>query len=363
LSWLTGKQTEGGPLAPACLQVTHPVRALLREADQVGAIFQLNGFDQALVITNDVFIREAYGVPLHAFLVAAHPEVADPNYAGSVDPDDEEVLLLRVIGTAPIPEESDMQRLRARAGIDMVVEDSRAEPRTRDQLIDPLTEIEMQTSGLRCAILGTFYDIEEQGENKLAYGSDVDNIYAATRLRVYKPYGESLQRIVSYIQNVEKRALGRFEIGQVRYASTRRRASLAAQAGKATDVTVWVDIADFVAYKTAVFGMTRLGKSNTMKVIATAVFVYAKRRRQKVGQLIFDPAAEYAEVNEQDRTALSQLGPEYVRRYRFGATEKELAGDSGLSPLALNFFNTNDIEPVWALISRHAPDSCSMPLY
>ena len=115
-----------------------------------------------------------------------------------------------------------------------------------------------------------------------------------------------------------------FEIGTVRYASTRRRERLATAAGRPTDVPVQIDIADIVAHKTAVLGMTRKGKSNTNKVMAAMTHQYATEQRMKIGQLIFDPAGEYANVNVQDGTALAQIGDEHVVRYRLGATDAEL---------------------------------------
>ena len=344
-----------GPTAPfgaRILAKNSPIRGLLANTDQVGAVYRLDGFSEALVITNDAFLRDAHGVPLHAFLLASVPALADPQTAGATGADDEEVVLLRVTGTVPLPDEGDVLRLRARAGFDLVTEDGREIPRTREELIDPLTEVEMQTSGIRCAILGTFYDSQS---GRLVFGSDVDNIYASSRLRVYKPYAESLEVIVSYLQEVVGDAKrGIFHLGDVRYASTTRRQNLSKAAGKPTDVAVHVDIADFVSHKTAVLGMTRLGKSNTMKTIATAVFRYGKENDTKIGQLIFDPAAEYAEENVQDQTALAQLGPKHVTRYRFGATEAELVADVGLRPLALNFFDDEEIGAAWDLISDYA---------
>ncbi len=82
--------------------------------------------------------------------------------------------------------------------------------------------------------------------------------------------------------------------------------------------------------------MTRKGKSNTMKVIAAAVHEYALAAGIPIGQLIFDPAAEYAKVNVQDGTALAEIGREHVVRYRLGATDAELAEERsgcGRSPL------------------------------
>jgi DNA helicase HerA-like ATPase len=322
-------------------------------ADQVGAVFRLAGFDEALVVTNDKFIRDAHGVPLHAFLLASPADIADPTTAGRTDADDEEVILLRVTGTAPLPQETDLQHLRARAGIELVVEDGRDQPRPRNLILDPLTEEEMQTAGLRCAVLGTFYDEDTPSGPQLAFGSDIDNVYASSRLRVYKPYGDSLQRIVSYMVDLDSAEPRRpFIVGVVRYASTRRRERIAASEGRPTDVPVHVDIADFVAHKTAVLGMTRLGKSNTAKVIATSVHQYSRENELTIGQVIFDPAGEYANVNEQDGTSLAQIGPEYVVRYRLGATAEELASEQGLRPLALNFFADDLIGVSWSLIGE-----------
>ncbi|MEA2407521.1 MAG: hypothetical protein QOE69_1640 [Thermoleophilaceae bacterium] len=332
------------------------VRELLSSADEIGAIYRLEGFTEALVITNDAFVREAHGVPLHCFLLAATPGMRDAAQAGTIEPDEEEVVLLRVTGTAALPDEGEMTRLRARAGFDLVREDRREvdQRRAAEQLIDALTEVEMQTSGVKCAVLGTFYDVSRGDHTELAFGSDMDNAYAWSRLRVLKPYGDTLRLITSFLQVMTDQEPSMFEIGTLRYASTQRREALARASGKPVDVPVDVNVADFVTHKTAVLGMTRLGKSNTMKTIATAVFRYAHEKQVKVGQLIFDPASEYAETNVQDQTALAELGAEHVIRYRFGATQDELSNDPGLRPLALNFFNEREIGPVSDLVADFA---------
>jgi len=342
---------EAGSLTGDLLAANSPIRSLLSQADQIGAIYRLADFDEALIITNDKFVRDANGVPLHAFILAAPAALAEPTSAGSVDPDDEEVILMRVVGTTPLPQENDLQYLRAQAGIDLVTEDGREAPRSRAQILDPLTEDRMQTAGLRCAVLGTFWDADGSAGPCLDYGADIDNVYASSRLRVYKPYGESLRRIVSFmVEQMSDEPRRPFEIGRVRYASTRRREHNAAAADKPVDVPVSIDIADLVAHKTAVLGMTRKGKSNTNKVIAATTHQYAREHGLVIGQLIFDPAAEYANVNTQDKTALAEIGPDHVVRYRLGATDAELAADPGLRSLALNFFDEDAIGVAWSLI-------------
>jgi hypothetical protein len=344
-----------GSLTGDLLAANSPIRTLLAHADQVGQIYRVADYDEALIITNDKFVHDAHGVPLHAFLLAAPAGLANPATAGRLDPDDEEIVLLRVVGTTPLPQENDLQFLRAQAGIDLVVEDARDAPRPRVQLVDPLTENQMQTAGLRCAVLGTFWDTDGRSGGELDFGADIDNVYASSRLRVYKPYGESLRRIVSFMaeqKNDEPRRP--FEIGSVRYASTRRRQLNAAANNKPVDVPVSIDIADLVAHKTAVLGMTRKGKSNTVKVIAATTHQYARENDMKIGQLIFDPPGEYANVNDQDKTALAEIGPEHVVRYKLGATEAELRDDPSLRSLAINFYDEDAIAVVWSLVGTFA---------
>lgn len=122
-------------------------------------------------------------------------------------------------------------------------------------------------------------------------------------------------------------------------------------AGRAQDVAVpiRINVKDFVALKTAVFGMTRLGKSNTMKTIATAVCQYAAETGQTIGQLLFDPAGEYANVTVQDRTALSQIGHEFVTVFRYGINSVE----PGIRPLASNFYSNDTIDVTWAIITAY----------
>jgi Helicase HerA, central domain len=338
------------PFGASVLAESSPMRSLLTEADRVGGIFRLSGFHEALVVTNDAFVFRAHGVPQHCFLLAAVEGFGDPEQAGSHDPDDEEVLLLRVTSTAALPDEADGQRLRAHAARELLTESARSRPRDRDQLIDPLIEQEMQTAGLRCHLLGTFFDVHDSGTTRLAFGSDLDALYAYSRYSVYKPYGRSLELVVSYLEGVRSfEQPGVIELGRVRYASTGRREDRASRAGKSTRAPVRVNVDDFVAHKTAVFGITRGGKSNMLKVIACATFQFAQETGRTIGQLIFDPAAEYAEVNVQDQTALAAIGPEFVRRYRFGATASDLTNDRGLRPLALNFFDETQVEAAWEI--------------
>ncbi|MGC5022946.1 helicase HerA domain-containing protein [Micromonospora sp. DT47] len=325
-----------------------PLNALLDGLD-VGRVFDID-FRGATVVTNDAWKRGAGGIPEFCFLLATVRQAGVP--AGNED--DDEVLLLRVEGTAPVPRQSELTEIREAAArheavwgdaapdAAAVTLDSSAVP------IDNLTRDRMQYSGLRCRILGTFYaDVTTNGVPYLAFGSDLDNLYAATSYRVFKPSPAALEIIASYPSVTEAEAEAGaapqlLPIGHVRYASTRRRAKLRQE----HEVPVAVRVGDFIEQKTAIFGMTRTGKSNTVKTLTTAVFRHACENGERIGQLLFDPQGEYANVNQQDGTALADLGDEYVSIYRYGLR----AGEPGRA-LQLNFFDPEMLEPARQVIA------------
>ncbi len=89
------------------------------------------------------------------------------------------------------------------------------------------------------------------------------------------------------------------------------------------DVPIFVSPLDFLGNRTALFGMTRTGKSNTVKKIVEATYHLDKtgatlhgERIKPVGQIIFDVNGEYANDNQQDAgTAIYQLFGIDVTRY------------------------------------------------
>src|SRR5206468_10866036 len=84
--------------------------------------------------------------------------------------------------------------------------------------------------------------------------------------------------------------------GEVRYASTHRPFQ------QVSGVPVEITPTDLLGQKTALFGMTRTGKSNTTKIILKAIFGlrWSGSPPRRIGQLVFDPNGEYANENTQD---------------------------------------------------------------
>ena len=271
-------------------------------------------YTRALVLTSDVWKTRAKGVPHNCFLLAA----ADGGTAV------EEIMLLRVSGSAEVPADAELQ-----VKLDKLK--SRAPAGGGGQTVE-----EFQFGLLQCRVLGTFY----LQDGKLRVGCDVENFAQAAGLAVYRPEGAALAAIVNYISpsraaaaEEEARRLGlkgelpRFPIGTVRYSSTDR---LHRGAG-AERAVFHLNAVDFLARRTAVFGMTRTGKSNTVKKLVSVVKHTSDDFKLRIGQIIYDLNGEYANANQQDQGSIAEVFPADTIRYRMVPT-------TGFELILNNFF-------------------------
>lgn len=308
----------------------HILAALINaDCPPIGGIYNLD-YSRAIVLTDDFRKSEAGGVPLGGFLLAAAGDQTGEGFVLA----DEELILLRVRGTTPLPNDSELVQTRL-----AVVRDATNSGRPFDAVTDALTRNELQQSAFDCEVIGTFYT--DTAEGPVEFGADVDNVVASAKYQVFLPSKNVLEWIASYSDSDEQDTV---TIGAVRFSSTRRRARDAGTDTAAVDV----HISDFIARKTAVFGMTRTGKSNTIKTLVTAVNRYASERDQSIGQLIFDPQGEYANINEQDQTGLRLLGDaDTVRIYRMGADN----ADPQIRPLGMNFFDLENFAAVTEFVN------------
>ncbi|MFH8517499.1 ATP-binding protein [Streptomyces gelaticus] len=315
-------------------QLRKPLTALINQGCKpVGGIFRLD-YDSAVVLTDDFKKHKAGGVPRGGFLLAV---AGDSTEAGFIL-EDQEIILLRVRGTAPLPNESELIQTRL-----AVVRDAGASGVDFDDVTDVLTRNELQQSAFDCEVLGTFYTETDARDARVEYGADIDNVVVSARYQVFLPSTDVLSWLASYPAATDER--DSLAIGKVRFAATRRKALIAG-----TDqADVRIDVSDFVGRKTAVFGMTRTGKSNTIKTLVTAVHRYASEHDRTIGQLIFDPQGEYANVNRQDGTGLRLLGDD-DRTVRIYKVEPDPT-DSREKTLRLNFYDRDVLEAAWSLAS------------
>lgn len=210
--------------------------------------------------------------------------------------------------SAPLPLDKEAERIRVEtaqrvSGETEIHWDS-------ENAMDAKTRVLLGYAGVQCRIIGTFF-LEDDSQNPespltLKFGSDISNYYPNRGLKVYKPNGKSLEEIVNYCDPTNKQehrdkfnSTERVKLGFVRYASTNRKYQ------RIDNVPVYIYPADLLSQKSALFGMTRTGKSNTTKIIAKSVFELRIPHSQddaalRIGQIIFDPNGEYANENAQD---------------------------------------------------------------
>jgi len=303
----------------------------------IGGVYYMD-YDECVIVSNDRWKDRAGGVPRHCYLLATAADWENPN---EFDEDDAYAMLLRAKGPAKLPNEDDLMEVRAEAMRKKVTGNTDSQspevPTNNEDVLDVLTRNEIQFSGIEAKILGTVYE----EDNELKFGTDVDTFYSSARYQVYKPQEQALNKLTSIQTRDDEEGV---RVGRVRYSSTERTPI-------GDEARVPIDIRDVIGSKTAVFGMTRTGKSNTMKILATAIFEHAQKEDEEIGQLLFDPAGEYANPNEQDEMALRELSQEYTTVYEWGG-----GGNSDTESLRMNFFEEDNIKAVWSEIQNHVPD-------
>jgi len=290
-----------------------PLVKLVQEDNFVGWIYRID-YGTAHVMTNDLWKAKALGVPHNCFLVAAS---FNPNEFAKVSTAEREVILLRVVGSAKLPQDDDL----VRAKIDRFQNQTDRYSRGSTRDYDDITRNQMQFHGLECHVLGTFYT----RDNQLWLGSDLESFASAASLNVYRPRGDALKIIVNYVDPIRwekakeetwelgiQKEIKPFQIGTVRYTSTDR----LHRHSDEQKVSVSIQPSDFLARRTAVLGMTRTGKSNMIKQLVSVVKGIADESDVKIGQIIYDINGEYANANRQDKGAIADIYPNDTVRYR-----------------------------------------------
>lgn len=317
------------------MRVIYSLEDLIEDPSiEIGSVIHAN-YETATVLTNDSLIHKAGGLPLRTFLLAV------PKAHGATR-ELREVLLLSVASTTTLDSDRQNQSLREEIA------------RTGRGAEDIRTKESLQTLGFKTEIVGTFY---KDSEGTVRFGGDVDRVRGESAFRIYKPRGKALSLIASYSHALSgssevNESLGSLKIGRVRYTETEQNVDSGAE--------VFINIKDFIGKKSAVFGITRSGKSNTIKLIAQKIFTYSHLPgKEPVGQIIFDPQGEYANVNSQDgNSALAEIGqPGDVHIYKMlNSDEKET---EKVKHLQFNLFDTKNANLFWKLMTHELNNSIS----
>jgi Helicase HerA, central domain len=214
----------------------------------VGRPFRLS-YSKAEILVTDSWKEKAKGIPQGCFLLAYYDNDMDDN-------SNAEAMLLRVLQPTKLPTDQDV--------ISSMVEyykDGLQTGSTSRSQLDTFTRYEFSFSGLECSVLGSFY-LDKNG--KLRFGADLENFYSAHHYKVIKPSADILKFIVNYREDSSPGSVGDVTVGKIRYSSSQRFQQ------QEEDVPVYVQAPDFAGKRTALFGMTRTGKSNTVKTIIQA---------------------------------------------------------------------------------------------
>ncbi len=301
---------------------------LIQVENFVGWVYYID-YDKAHVMTNDLWKSQASGVPHNCFLVAA---TFNPERYTATPEEEREIILLRVVGSAKLPQDDDLIRTK----IDNYQQQTGIYGETNPRDYDDITRNQLQFGGLECNVLGTFF----QRDGELWLGSDLESFATASRLNVFRPRNNALEIIVNHLDPLRRqkaiedaqqlgiqKPIAPFQIGTVRYTSTDR-------LHRRVDddkVPVRIQPSDFLARRTAVLGMTRTGKSNMVKQTVSVVKRIADESAIPIGQIIYDMNGEYANANQQDKGAIADVYPSETIRYRMLQT-------AGFEELQNNFF-------------------------
>jgi len=278
-------------------------------------------YETVRILIADSRKKKVKGIPQGSFLLAFYDN----------EENEKEAVLLRAIGPTALPTDIDV----VKSMIEYYKDNLRVSGESSQ--LDDYTRYEFSFSGMECRVLGTFYhDLKK----RLVFGADLENFYSAHNYSVCKPFGAFLEKIVNFREGA--RIPGEetdIRIGTVRYSSSRR-----FQEQEKGEVPIYVSPSDFLGKRTALFGMTRTGKSNTVKKIIQATVEISDKAPLQLdsttsvgslfnnnpanpltddgkpkfpaGQIVFDINGEYANANLQDEgTAIFELYKDRVTRF------------------------------------------------
>lgn len=243
-----------------------------------GYVLEIN-YNGAQIITNDTYKIAVGGIPRGSFLILV------PSNFGAMQP---HFTLLRVKEICATPLSQQVQQTYFEMHKKNMPE------------LDVWTQAELQWGSLKCDILGMFY-ADPENVDRLMFSGDVNNVVSAHRYEVYAPDKQLLNVIVNgTVREKYQQVIGKLRTMECMFGMEEQ---------DSNRIPVKISMLDFMGCRTAMFGKTRLGKSNVVKIIAQSM-LDATRDTRNVGQLIFDINGEYANDSDQDQVSLRSANPD-----------------------------------------------------
>jgi hypothetical protein len=299
----------------------HPLRILLtflenekkkkesasyKESNFVGYAIKVT-YDTVTVITSEPFKLAVGGVPQNSLLIMVpiNMESTTPHFT-----------LLRVNQSAPTPLDQHQQETYFALHKNSMPE------------LDIFTQSDLQWGALETNVLGMFYPSPDKSD-VIEFSHDMNNFVSAHKYRIYYPNDELLDLIINSLVS----DYNTFNIGILRLTECR----LQLPNKPLPNVSVNISTKDFMGTRTAMFGKTRFGKSNIIKLIAQSIMETTKKSNN-VGQLIFDIDGEYANDNPQDdNSSIRSIYPDDCTVYALSQKK-----NTPSKQLRLNFYEYPD---------------------
>ncbi len=273
----------------------------------VGYVLDI-GYGEITIITCDPFKVAVGGIPRNSLLIMV-PSTFKSN-GNNVPP---HFTLLRVLDSAPTPLSSEIQQTYFELQKKSMPE------------LDVFTQSELQWGALKTSVLGMFYPHPNKLDS-VEFSGDLNNYLSAHKYLIYSPD----EKLLDLVNNIMVPLQNRFLIGKLRLTECR----LPLPQKPLPNVDIFLSTVDFMGTRTAMFGKTRLGKSNVVKLIAQSL-IETTSISKNVGQLIFDINGEYANDNPQDdNLSIKSAYPE--RCFVYALTPKQ---NTPSEPLKINFFH------------------------
>jgi hypothetical protein len=234
---------------------------------------------QFLVASTEADDRHSGLIP-GRFLVALRSQGASQTLGMAAAPvlRMDKAYLLRITRTSPVPEQGACGEL-CQAMMKLRLRDMQEEGRPHAQLALGLHGFEL----LDCEVLGT---LVRKSETQLHFSSDVD-LAPAVSYHLFRPNNALMDLLING---------GVFPANRIAFGTLRTSEGLDYLD---EPLQALVSMNDIRGKRSAMFGKTRMGKSNTVKLVIQGM-LDATATHRNVGQLIFDVNGEYANSNPQD---------------------------------------------------------------
>lgn len=278
---------------------------LIKEGNKrfIGYVMNI-GYLDGTIITNDYYKIVNGGVPQNSFLFLINEGISDKELekeTSFVIPP--HIILVRVIEPASTPVSSETSKTYFELH------------KAQMPSLDIFTKSDLQWSAMKVSVLGTFYDNSRTGD--IDYGGDLQSFWSPHHYKVFIPEPKVLERLINaFVKDKPSR------IGKVRLTET-------IMTNESEEIIVNISAKDFVGARTALFGKTRMGKSNTVKKMISAIMDVT----DDVGMVIFDLNGEYANTNEQDEKSIYDIYASRCERF----TLRDSA-PKGFNILKANFY-------------------------